>query len=542
MFELLPDKTTPDEPTDEQLKKEVAGIERSLSELLFYGGGVPLLINGDDVLRTRGRGKGLAIYSELQRDAHVKAVMGKRKRAVTAREWGVTPSSDDAQDVACAKLVEETLKRMRFDKATKALLDGVLKGFSVIEWLWDVVDGSQLDAPGKQYLVPVKYKKRDQRRFTFDIHGNPRLLTKENSFTGEALPDRKFTVYTYGDEDDDSPYGRGEGYSIFWPVFFKRQNLSFWLVFNEKFGSPTAKGSYPSGTGNDEQKKLLATLQSISRNAGIIFPEGMEVELLEAARSGGGDGYERLCHYCDAEISKAILGETQTTTVGNSGGNRALGDVHNEVRMELAKDDADDVCAALNATIVKWICEYNFPGRNPPTVWRDFEEAEDLDLVAARDKKLKDLGWERNDESFTETYGDGYVRVQQPTQPTGTDVLLPPNAPRVEFSEPKASVFERFLRFISFADRDPVAAQQQRNREVQDMIAENAELLAGEWEKFVGPQFAELQTLLDETGDLNLFRERLMQLIDKQPNEALVESVARATFAASLAGRLPRTK
>jgi len=529
--------STEPQASKEVLGREIAGIERSIHEFLFYGGRPTVLINGDDVLRTRGRSKGLKIYAELERDAHVLAVVSKRKRAVTAREWHVTPASQDAQDIAAADLVKATLAHLRFDKLTKSLLDAVMKGYSVVELMWDLVPGSALGLAGDSYLVPTKYKKRDQRRFVFDLEDRPRLLVSGQALSGEELPPRKFIVHTYG-EADDSPYGRGVGSALFWPVFFKRQNISFWLVFCDKYGSPTAVGEYPIGTPEKEQNQLLQTLRGISQDAAIVVPQGFTAKLLEAARSSGGDSYKTMCAYMDAEISKAVLGETLTTEVGSSGGNRALGEVHDKGRVELAKDDADDVCYTLNSTIVQWIIDYNFPGRKAPEVWRSFDEPEDLDKAADRDTKLKEQGWVRTEESFRSTYGDGYQRLVAPIPAQNGLPAIDP----AEFSEQPllSRVGAWLLNVIGFAEQDTIANQRARVKQDQDTIEQGAAQLSQQWEPLVGPRVKELQTLLDETGDLALFAERLKEFANAGPSAEVVDSIARATFAARLAGRMPR--
>jgi phage gp29-like protein len=531
MIESETSVDTPRAPTKEELSKEIARIDRSISDVLFYGGNLKLLINGDDVLRQRG--KGVAIYADLQRDPHVASVIRKRKSSVTSREWEVTPSSSDPADVACADLVRGALKRLRFDRLTKSLLDSILKGFAVAELMWDIVDGKMLGMPGGKYTVPVRYKKRNQKRFVFDIQDRIRLLTSSQPLEGEELPDRKFIVHTSGDEDDDSPYGRGIGNAIFWPVFFKRQNISFWLVFNDKFGSPTVRGTYPIGATTDEQNKLRDTLDAVSRTASVIIPEGFDIALLEAVRSTT-DSHQRMCDYMDAEISKAVLGETLTTSVGENGGNRALGDVHNEVRLEISKDDADELSYTLNETIVKWICDYNFPGRMPPTVWRNFEEPKDLAKVAETDGKLQNLGWERTDESFVETYGEGFVRSQSTQNPDDPSASLP------QFKENAGGFLSKLKSLLSVAEADPVKKQRQFNHDVQHTLALGSDQLSREWVALLGPRVKELQSILDETGDLALFRERLNKMINDTPDDKVVETIARATFASNLAGRLPR--
>lgn len=521
----------PREPTKQELTKEIARIDRSISDVLFFGGNLKLLLNSDPILKSRS--KGIEIYADLERDSHVASVIRKRKSAVTSREWAVKAASDDATDAQIADTIKNALQRLRFDKLTKAALDAILKGYSPIEIIWAVVDGKEYGASG-QLTMPVKFKKRDQRRFVADINGNWRLRTLEKPVEGEELPDRKFIVHSHGDVDE-SPYGRGVGASIFWPVFFKRQNLSFWLQFNDKFGAPTIKGTFPPGTLPAEKNNLRDSLEGVSRTAAILVPDGMVVELLETTK-GTTDNFQRLAAYMDEEISKAVLGETMTTTAGENGGNRALGEVHNDVRLEFAKDDADEFSYTLNETLMRWIVELNWPGRMPPRVWRVFEEEEDVDKIAARDKTLKDLGYERTEESFAEVYGDGYVKVQ-PVEPSlDTGGLLP------EFAEESGSGFLNKLAGL-FKRRQPsdvLAAQRQRNRDIQDSISKGADGRSAEWDKLLGPRVDRLLKLADETGDLVAFRESLNEAIADVPDTELVDTIARATFASNLAGRLPR--
>ncbi len=63
------------------------------------------------------------------------------------------------------------------------------------------------------------------------------------------------------------------------------------------------------------------------------MPQGMEIKLLEAARSGI-DNYETLVRYMDGQISALVLGETGTTNQSGGGGSRAMDEVGNEVRLK----------------------------------------------------------------------------------------------------------------------------------------------------------------------------------------------------------------
>lgn len=379
--------------------REIATIDKDPS-VSMYGG---ILRNQDDTLLSRGGGKGLKIYDEIERDCHAFAVLQKRKLAIVAREWQILPASSSSLDKKAAILVDEQLKNIKFDQVCLKMLDATLKGYSVGEIIW-TTNGSE--------IVASKIKVKPQRRFIFDEEQQPRLVTLNNLFPGEPLPPRKFIVHRYGEKGDDNPYGLGLGYSLFWPVFFKRQNITSWLTFVDKFASPTAMGEYPNGTSDADQKKLLNSLGAMASEAGIIVPQGMIVKFLEAARSESIDTYERLSRYMDEQISECVLGETLSTNIGNSG-SLAAAKIHNEVRLELAKGDSDLLSDTLNKSLIQWIVELNLPGANPPKLWRNFADGEDLKTRSEMDKNLTAMGFTVDEQYINETYGGKWCKVEK---------------------------------------------------------------------------------------------------------------------------------
>ncbi|ABE45682.1 DUF935 domain-containing protein [Polaromonas sp. JS666] len=487
--------------------QEIASIDRDYNRL-FFGN---TLTHDDDTLLTRGGSKSYRIYDDLERDAHCGAVLDKRKMAVTSRPWVIKPASEAPLDVAAADLVRLAFGKLRFNGVCKRMLDATLKGFSVGEVMWAVVDGM---------VLPVKVINRDQRRFTFNLQGQLRLKTKENMMDGIAVPERKFIVHTYGGKDG-TPYGLGLGSKLFWPVFFKKQGIGFWLTFADKFGSPTALGKYPNGTLQPEQNKLLSALRAMSQDAGVIIPAGMEVELIEASRSGSVDTYEKLIRYMDEQISKAVLGETMSTTAASTGLGSNQAGVHNDVRIELAQDDNDDLCETLGSTLIAWLVFYNMPGAGLPTLEREFEEPEDLAQRATRDKTVGELGYEPTEEYILETYGEGWVKKAAPAAPpAGMFTRLGVDGQQPAFSE----------------SIDKLRRARRANQDVLELAADQ---LAGNWRKTMQRRVEDLQAMLEETGDLVMFRERMATLLETEPPKELVESIANANFAAQLLGRGP---
>lgn len=375
----------------------------------------------DEVLIARGGLHGLKSYDEIRRDPHAFAILQKRKLEVVSREWRVTPASDSRQDKKAAAEVERQLKGLGLDRLTKGLMGSVLKGFAVAEILWTPT------ATGYEAQVLVK----KQRRFRFAIDGSLRLVTRANTIDGEAVPERKFIVHRHSiDDDDDDPYGVGLGSVLFWPAWFKRQALAHWLRANEKHAAPTVLGQYDGEFDKVRQDTLLAAFRQMANDTGLAVPKTVDVKLLEASNGGGGDLHEKINRYLDELMSEAVLGETLTTNSGERGA-RSLGEVHNDVRIAIAKADADLVCQTLRGTLVRWIVELNFPGAGIPEIWRDFSEAEDLNDRVKRDQAISGMGYKPKDVAYiNETYGGDWI--EKPSTVPITDKLFQSDRSKVE--------------------------------------------------------------------------------------------------------------
>jgi phage gp29-like protein len=414
-------------PLPRNQQSEIASIKRD--HTLYLNAYTGTYINPDDVLQGRGRGHYEA-YEDLKKDGHAYSVLQKRYLAVVSREWKVEPASSSRADKKAADMVRYHLTHLAaraenedtvtvgFDGLCYNLLDAILKGYKPAEIIW---------GEDESEIFPAQVKTRNQQRFPFGVNETTsqwemRLLTPEDMVQGipvQRLHPRKFFVHSYG-ANDDNPYGVGIGRTIWWNVFFKKQGIKFWLQFVDKFASPTALGKYPRGATQEQKNTLLAALNAIATDAGVAIPEGLEIILLEASRSGSISAYEELASYMDAEISKAVLGETLSTEMG-SVGSYAAAQTHDKVSQRLAKADADLLSDTLNRTLIKWTTAYNLPNAKPPRVWREFGEQEDLNSRSQRDKTLFDMGFKLKPEAVKEIYGDDYEVVKQSKEAKAND-------------------------------------------------------------------------------------------------------------------------
>lgn len=482
----------------------------------WYGGKIQ---NEDAVLAARGQGKGLWLYDELARDPKVGSAMEKRKLALIRREWELEPADETAPARAAMDLVQQAMDGLRFNQVVEDLLDATLKGIAISEIVW---------TGGAQGIVPDRIVARDPRRFTFaEVDQAPpelRLLTREAPTDGIALPARKFIVHRHGGRYG-SPWGLGLGHRLFWPVFFKRQGIGFWLGAVEKFAAPTPLGKYPPGTSEADQKKLLEALTAIAREAAVVVPEGMLVELVEAKRSGAFDTYEKLARYMDEDIAVAVMGATLTASAGEAG-SRALGEVHGDMLTTLVAADADALSDTLNDTLLRWLVEINMPGAPPPRIWWDFEEPEDLGARAKRDVDVKSLGFRPTLEYIREHYGEGWeVSETLASEPaSAAPGQRPPGArPGQVAADPIAELFAERGR-----KREPAP------RDAADALTEQLAELAANLDD---PLFQAIEALVAKAESLEQIAEGLVALVPTIGNDRLAELMAQALAVADLTGR-----
>ncbi|KAF1043205.1 MAG: hypothetical protein GAK35_02297 [Herbaspirillum frisingense] len=469
------------------------------------------LLPSDDTLLTRGGGnqRGLKLYDELERDPKVWEAFQKRKLALTARNWKVSPPEGDTSRAArkAADMVGAQLQELGFDQLTTTMLDATIRGLTTHEVIWRR-DGAEIVLDEAIDVEPWIFQfmfKPDEDDFIFARTG-VRLLTAGNYHDGEKVPQRKFLMHRFGAKYNN-PWGLGLGTRLFWPVFFKRQGIQFWLAFAERFGTPVPIGKYPNNAQPGEKATLRNALRAFQQEASIMVPAGMDISLLEAARSGI-DTYEKLCRYMDEQIEGIILGKANGP--GSGGALASAINIDNEVRLELTKADGDLLSDSLNRSAVRWIVDYNMPGAAYPRVSRIIEEPKDVKAMAETKKVLFDMGFRPTLESIKQDFGGDYDLV--PTK--GAASAIAPGAVIADFADP-----------LPPADQAAVDA----------LLAAIAE---DQLQPLMAALLAPVLKAIRESAGHQQALERLVELFPTMPLDDLQQALARAMFAMDTWGRL----
>lgn len=452
------------------------------------------LMRPEDIVTAKGGQPSL--YARILQDDQVKSTLQQRLTGVTSRPWEVRAGGEAAIDKEAAAFVKEQLSCACFDDKLKKMLYGVFYGYSVAEMIW-AFDGKR--------VVIDRIKVRKRERFKFDQLGRLRFITRDNP-KGIELPDRKFWVFATGADNDAAPYGLGLAHWLYWPCFFKRNDLRMWLTFLDKFASPSVKGKYGHSATQEEKDKLLAAAEALRNESSVVIPESMELELVEAARTATGT-YDNLYDRMDAAISKIVLSQTMTTDNGSS---LSQAQVHEGVRDEVVDDDATAIANSLNMGPVRWLTEWNFPGAALPNLKIITEDEEDQDAAAARDKTLWEMGWEPTEERVRTVYGEGYQRR--------TDRAAPPDA-APGGTDPAVA--------------DPSFAEDDETDIIDRFIDQE---LIGEWEELMDPVMAPLLELMESAQSYDDFIAHLPTALPDMNVDKVRTHLARVAFSARVAG------
>jgi phage gp29-like protein len=493
-----------------ELTKELAGPSltgvRSVWDQSAAFGLTPYRLAG--LLQSAAEGDAdayLLLAEEMEeKDLHYRCELGKRKLAVSSLPAVVEAASDEPDDVKLADEIRALIKRAGFRSLLKDLLDGLGKGYSVCEIIWQ---------RGAKWQ-PARYEWRDPRFFVFDrlTRRRVRLRDEANLAEGVELAAYKFIVHL-PHLKTGLPIRGGLARVAAWSWMCKNYTVKDWLAFAEVFGMPLRIGKYQSGARKEDIAILKAAVANLGSDAAAVIPESMMIELVDSVKgvSGANAMFEKLANWLDAQVSRGILGQTATTqgTPGKLGGD----DAQAEVRSDIRDDDALQLTETINRDLVRPYIDLNFGPREayPELALREADQ-DDLTLLTTALEKLVPLGLRVEQSVVRDKYG-------LPDPADDAEVLTGPAA-----TMPPEPAANRTATARNRADGDtPHPA---------DLIGARAAAEPG-----FDPLLEPARLLLDEVGSLEEYRDRLLDLYADLDISKLGGVLERALLLADLAGR-----
>lgn len=459
----------------------------------------------------------LALAEDIEEKfIHYRSVLGTRRLSVSQLPITVEAASNDAIDVKAADLVREILNGDEVDSVLFDILDGLGKGFSVSEIVWET---------SAREWRPARIEWRDPRWFQFDrIDGRTLRLKDAGHPLGRDLEPFKYIAHKPKTKSG-LPIRGGLARPACWAWIFTSFTTKDWLSFLETYGQPLRVGKFGPGASDKDQATLLRAVRNIAADAAAIIPQSMNIEFVRAeGASANADMFRQLVEFCERQTSKLVLGQT-TTTDAVSGGH-AVSQEHRQVQEDIERADGRQLAATLRRDLAGPLVTLNFgPGVRTPIIRIGRPETEDLALMVSA---VKDLGPQGLKVSASELRDKlGFSDPDPDEEVIGGRPDVAKDGMTKDTPPPTATAAHKALASEQNADPDDV------DRLVDSMLADFAELATPTVE-------AVIAAAKDATGPDD-FLARLAGLAGADGMAALQGALARGQFIGRVAARAGAT-
>jgi phage gp29-like protein len=473
----------------------------------------------------------LTLAEEMEeREPHYSSVLQSRKLAVASTVPVVEMPDDSTASSEIATWVEERIVfTPQYEGLVLDLMDGVPKGFSCVEILWQRDDAE---------WWPSGYAFREQRHFVFDDDTMtvPMLRTDD----GDPVALRPYSWLVHRPRFRSGiPARTGLARTIAVCYAAKRWTVADWLAFMDIYGIPFRIGRYPAHL-KDMKTKLLRAVRALGSDAAAVIPKEMDVEIVES-KNGAASGklFQESAEYWDKQTSKVVLGQTMTTDDGSS---LAQSKIHQDTKFEIRDADSRAIDATINRDLIRVAVDLNFgPQKVYPTVRTRQRKAEDIKLRMEATRVFVNMGGRVQASEARDALG--YAEPEE-----GAELLLPEAVVQAKAAPPPPPVSapaddDSKVGEKVDDDEDIEVDEKQLNRERLAARARRAQFdatdqLADEelddWRALTSGNVGRLIREMQEAGSYAEARDKLEELRrdygDVLDVEALVVSLARKTF------------
>lgn len=331
------------------------------------------------------------LYADVELDGHVESVVGKRKDSVTAANWQFVDTDGKPVDA-----VNQLIDTIGFDDLLNEIVLSRFWGYSVLEpKFWKGIDDTWEMSAG---LLPRYHYRVEAGVISYDAIGDDGINIREGIYAK--------TVMEVGRVDDLGLYMKAAPYQV-----LKRGGLGDYAAFIQTFGNPIIDATW-NGVDEAQRKQLQDALDGIGAGGNIVRPEGTNVEIKENRTKDTSDSHAGFIKLLNSEISKALLGTTETTEASKSSG-YAQSKTHAEDDDDKHENDLAFVRKMLNSRFIRLLQTHGFDTAGGRFIIQGEEtELDKGQMFDMHSKLVKEHKLPVDDDFWYETYGlpkpDGY--------------------------------------------------------------------------------------------------------------------------------------
>lgn len=332
--------------------------------------------------------------------------------------------------------------------------------------------------------------------------------------TGEELRPGKWAVHRSSAKSGLTRRG-GLARLVAFGWMCKAYTIKDWMAFVETYGLPLRLGRYGPEATKSDVESLFRAVANIGTDAAAVLPKSMEIEFVKGVAVQGTDVvFQSLARWVDEQVSKAVLGQTMSTDNGSS---QSQANVHNEVRHDIAADDALDVTATINRDIVRPYVDWNWGTQEEyPEVRIEISEPEDIAAKIEGAAKMIDRGVRFRASELRATLG--YGDPEEGEEIVGDAPAAPPAPPARNHS----TALNR-------------AAQSGAQGSDDDLAQIEADMMA-DWQDVSDEMQVAIQTAVGSAQSYEDLLENLPQALRHMPTAVMVETLVKGMFKARALG------
>lgn len=354
-----------------------------------------------------------------QKDGTLQAVLSQSEESIAGLDWQLElPTKPKAKEKRAAEWCDAYLRgNAPFARLIAHLAGAVYYGYSVAETVWGKESGRLVPAHF-ECLAPRRfgYRKTDSRfvlRDDFTASGDGVDIIGENPF--------KFVV-SRPRVTGDVPCREGLARVLMWAALFRNWDMTDWLRTAELSWKPWRIGKYKPGTNAESIANLEAVLERMSTNGYGAIPDTTSLQVEFPPGAGSKTTHAELFETLGREMTKAVLGQTETTQASTSSG-FAQAKVHNEIRKDLRESRARTIAADITRDVIEPMFTLNFgEGTRTPRLRFVTDDSMDFMAFSTGVKNLVEAGtripsaWVRDEAGIPEPKaGEEIVGVNEAT-------------------------------------------------------------------------------------------------------------------------------
>jgi phage gp29-like protein/DNA-binding XRE family transcriptional regulator len=291
---------------------------------------------------------------------------------------------ENARAVEIAQAAQRDFPLMADEATLRSLLKwGRGLGVGLAEKRWQT--GGERWIPRLKVWHPrFLYWRWDSRLFHIVTEGDGAIDVRQGPDVPENERDPHWLLYT--------PFGYGRDAwvnalirSLAIPWLIRQWAYRDWARYSEVHGLPIRKVKMPAEWSDEERQRALEEIGQLASESVVRCiqrADGTGFDLtLEEAKANTWEGFQKLIDKTDASIAVAVVGQNLTTEV--KGGSLAAAQVHERVRDDIIRSDAETLGSALREGLLRDWCAYNFgdPDLAPWPHWH-VEQPEDKQAAA----------------------------------------------------------------------------------------------------------------------------------------------------------------